>query len=71
MKYITECRTNKTIIKNINFVDALTGKFSHSTPLKSEYKLYDQYIHKTKKEALEYIEDMKKDNIEIIYIGKY
>ena len=71
MKYITECKTNKTIKKEIKFVDAFTGKYKNSTFLKSEYRDGDRYQHKTKKQALEQIENMKKDNIEIIYIGKY
>ena len=71
MKYITECKTNKTIKKEIKFVDVLTGEYKKSTFLKSEYKNGDRYQHKTKRQALEQIENMKKDNIEIVYIGKY
>ncbi len=71
MKYITECKTNKTIKKEIKFVDAFSGKYKKSTFLKSEYKNGDRYQHKTKRQALEQIENMKKNNIEIIYIGKY
>jgi len=71
MKYITECKTNKTITKEIKFVDVFTGKYKKSTFLKSDYKTGDRYQHKTKRQALEQIENMKKNNIEIIYIGKY
>jgi len=71
MKYITECKTNKTITEEIKFIDALTGKYKHSIFKKNEYKNGNRYQHKTKRQALEQIEDMKKDNIEIAYIGKY
>tara|TARA_X000001382_G_scaffold128649_2_gene118838 strand:+ start:374 stop:589 length:216 start_codon:yes stop_codon:yes gene_type:complete len=71
MKYITECKTNKTITKEIKFVDVFAGKYKKSTFLKSDYKTGDRYQHKTKRQALEQIENMKKNNIEIIYIGKY
>ena len=71
MKYITECRTNKTVIHDIEFVELMTGKHSHFTPFKKEYKKGDQHIHKTKKEAFEYIENRKEDNIKMVYIGKY
>jgi hypothetical protein len=36
----------------------------------NEFKIGDRYCHKTKKQALKQIEDRKKDNIEIVYIGK-
>tara|TARA_R100001015_G_C4592286_1_gene147731 strand:+ start:492 stop:707 length:216 start_codon:yes stop_codon:yes gene_type:complete len=71
MKYITECKTNKTVNDEIKFIDALTGKYKHSIFMKNEYKKGGRYQHKTKRQALEQIEDMKKNNIEIVYIGKY
>jgi hypothetical protein len=39
--------------------------------LRGVYKIGDRALHKTKKEALNYVESMKKDNIEIVYIGTY
>jgi hypothetical protein len=70
MKYITECKTNKTVTDEIKFVNALTGEYKHSVFMDNQYKIGNRYCHKTKKQALQQIEDCKKDNIKIVYIGK-
>ena len=63
--YLTECKTDKKVIHNIEWTSGRSSQFE------KVYKIGDRALHKTKKEALNYIENMKKDNIEIIYLGTY
>jgi hypothetical protein len=66
IQYLTECKTNKTIINQMRWTAS-----DRVTEFKKEYKFGERALHKTKKEALNYVQNMKKDNIEIVYLGTY
>jgi hypothetical protein len=65
INHLTECKTDKTVINNIEWTNGRSSQFEKI------YKIGDRALHKTKKEALNYVQNMKKDNIEIIYLGIY
>jgi hypothetical protein len=65
INHLTECKTDKTVINNIEWTNGRSSQFEKI------YKIGDRALHKTKKEALNYVQNMKKDNIEIVYIGTY
>jgi hypothetical protein len=65
INHLTECKTDKTVINNIKWTNGRSSQFEKI------YKIGDRALHKTKKEALNYVQNMKKDNIEIIYLGIY
>jgi len=65
IQYLTECKTDKTVIQKIEWTS------DRITEIEKQYKSGEQCLHKTKKQALEYIERMKAHGIDIVFIGKY
>ena len=65
IQYLTECKTDKTVIHKLEW------NTDRITEIKKQYKSGEQSLHKTKKQALEYIERMKTDEIDVVFIGKH
>ena len=65
IQYLTECKTDKTVIHRVEW------NTDRITEIKKQYKSGEQSLHKTKKQALEYIERMKVDEIDVVFIGKH
>ena len=65
IQYLTECKTDKTVIHKVEW------NTDRITEIKKQYKSGEQSLHKTKKQALEYIERMKTDEIDVVFIGKH
>ena len=65
IQYLTECKTDKTVIHRVEW------NTDRITEIKKQYKSGEQSLHKTKKQALEYIERMKTDEIDVVFIGKH
>ena len=65
IQYLTECKTDKTVIHKVEW------NTDRITEIKKQYKSGEQSLHKTKKQALEYIERMKNDEIDVVFIGKH
>ena len=65
IQYLTECKTDKTVIHRVEW------NTDRITEIKKQYKSGEQSLHKTKKQALEYIERMKTDDIDVVFIGKH
>ena len=65
IQYLTECKTDKTVIHKVEW------NTDRITEIKKQYKSGEQSLHKTKKQALEYIERMKTDEIDVDFIGKH
>jgi len=65
IQYLTECKTYKIVIHKVEW------NTDRITEVEKQYKLGEQSLHKTKRQALEYIERMKVDGIDVVFIGKY
>ena len=66
IQYLTECKTDKTVIHKIQWTN--TDKI---TEFEKKYIIGEKWLHKTKKQALDYIEKMKAIGIDEIFIGKH
>jgi len=65
IQYLTECKTDKIVIHKVEW------NTDRITEIEKKYKSGEQALHKTKKQALEYIERMKAHGIDVVFIGKY
>jgi hypothetical protein len=65
IQYLTECKTDKIVIHKVEW------NTDRITEVEKQYKLGEKSLHKTKRQALEYIERMKVDGIDVVFIGKY
>ena len=65
IQYLTECKTDKTVIHKIQWTS------DRITEIEKKYIIGEKCLHKTKKQALDYIEKMKVIGIEEVFIGKH
>lgn len=65
IQYLTECKTDKTIVHKIEWSSGRQSNFEQT------YKSGEKTLHKTKKQAIEYIDRMKVHGIDIVFIGKH
>ena len=65
IQHLTECKTDKIVKHKMEWTSG------RSTDFERTYKLGDRALHKNKTTALNYIESMKKEGINIVYIGIY
>jgi hypothetical protein len=65
IQYLTECKTDKTVVHKIEWN---TDKI---TEFEKKYIIGEKCLHKTKKQALDYIEKMKDIGIDEVFIGKH
>ncbi len=63
--YVTECKTDKTIIQKIEWS---SGKFSE---MERKYVIGSKCMHTTKKKALNFIKIMNDSNISYVLAGTY
>ena len=63
--YITECKTEKTVVENIVWTDGRISKF------KKDYTIGSQCMHPTKTKALNFIKIMNDKNIIYVLNGIY
>jgi len=65
IQYLTECKTDKTVVHKIEWTS------DRISEIEKQYKIGEQCLHRTKKQAFEYIERMKSLGIEEIFLGKH
>ena len=63
--YVTECKTEKTLIEKIEWS---SGRI---TEIEKKYKIGSKCMHPTKKKALNFIKLMNDINISYVLVGTY